>query len=1016
MEDIPPAQVASMLSDSVFLSSRPLPTAPDGYYDWQVSTNPADKRDGHSLVTNLVNRIETFKQKGGFKLPDPSVIGAFTDAVMNPNAIDDRKGIFATGLGLLARMDPQSDVTKNLNDTVIGTLYNTIPHPSASQLGPASNFRHADGGGNNLQNPDVGRGGTPYARSVQGKAGLPRHSLPDPNLIFDIILKARDIRNHEGGMSSMIFAFASIVTHSLFRTDPKDTNIDRASSYLDLSPLYGDDQVAQDKVRDKSVGRGLLYPDTFSEERLLFAPPATSALLVIFSRNHNYTARRLLQINEFKKWSDPPPTDAAARALQDEEIFQTAKLINCGHFMSAILGDYVAGFLGVSEGCNWNMNAFDVIDTKSLQVPRGQGNHCSAEFSILYRWHATLSEKDRKWTEDVFRSAFGGKSPEEIGPSDVAKMMSIFEDITTAPSQRVFAGLSRGPDGKFSDDDLANILQSATENPAGSFRGRGTPAVLRIAEVTGIEQARQWGLCTMNEFRKFLKLRPFETFEEWNPDPAIASAARSLYNHIDNLELYTTRGVLGDAIALIRGDRYYTSDFTPANLTAWGFQDCQRDMDNGGFGGQIPKLLIRHLPRHYPFDSVYSLFPFFTPPKMKTSLTKQKLQARYNFERPVPIPQAKILNTFTGIKYVFSDPSRFKVIYEKYGYGSFMVTDNVAQHDADKAMTMHAIFPTPESLETFNAWYKTTTEKHIKQKSWKYDGVAGTYVNITHVINSVSAHISAEQYFGINLKTAETPSGMFTEQEFFDLLAVLNLLGSLLAREASFLAQVKNKPSYPFMSRMAASGRPFEAMLGNILGIGVGAAVNHAHAAIHVIDFYLEEEHDKERRQIVELVQKSDPDSTELLRGYVREALRLKPQFSGLWRQAAVDAEIPQGPGLPPLQVKAGERIWSNFRNAHLNPLEFPNPNTVDPRRPLSVYNLNGAGFHNCPGTTYAQQTIAEIVRAVFKLKNLRRAPGQAGRLKGFTENIRGSESQYYLTRNGAVTTWPGSLHLVYDG
>jgi hypothetical protein len=28
--------------------------------------------------------------------------------------------------------------------------------------------------------------------------------------------------------------------------------------------------------------------------------------------------------------------------------------------MSIIMGDYVAGFLGSSEGCNWNMNAFDV--------------------------------------------------------------------------------------------------------------------------------------------------------------------------------------------------------------------------------------------------------------------------------------------------------------------------------------------------------------------------------------------------------------------------------------------------------------------------------------------------------------------------------------------------------------------------------------------------------------------------------------------------------------------------------
>jgi len=55
------------------------------------------------------------------------------------------------------------------------------------------------------------------------------------------------------------------------------------------------DQEAQDKVRDKAQGRGLLYPDTFSEERLLFLPPATSVLLVIFSRNHNVRLSHVFQ-------------------------------------------------------------------------------------------------------------------------------------------------------------------------------------------------------------------------------------------------------------------------------------------------------------------------------------------------------------------------------------------------------------------------------------------------------------------------------------------------------------------------------------------------------------------------------------------------------------------------------------------------------------------------------------------------------------------------------------------------
>jgi hypothetical protein len=50
------------------------------------------------------------------------------------------------------------------------------------------------------------------------------------------------------------------------------------------------DQAAQDKVRDKAQGRGLLYPDTFSEDRLLFLPPAASVLLILYSRNHNVSS------------------------------------------------------------------------------------------------------------------------------------------------------------------------------------------------------------------------------------------------------------------------------------------------------------------------------------------------------------------------------------------------------------------------------------------------------------------------------------------------------------------------------------------------------------------------------------------------------------------------------------------------------------------------------------------------------------------------------------------------------
>ena len=51
-----------------------------------------------------------------------------------------------------------------------------------------------------------------------------------------------------------------------------DWIINDASYYLELSAVYGYNQATHDTVHDKSKGRGLLYPDAFAEDHLLFLP------------------------------------------------------------------------------------------------------------------------------------------------------------------------------------------------------------------------------------------------------------------------------------------------------------------------------------------------------------------------------------------------------------------------------------------------------------------------------------------------------------------------------------------------------------------------------------------------------------------------------------------------------------------------------------------------------------------------------------------------------------------------
>jgi len=136
----------------------------------------------------------------------------------------------------------------------------------------------------------------------------------------------------------------------LFYTRPGDPTYNDTSSYLDLTPLYGNSQEAQDTVR--TFKDGLLKPDTFWDIRILGFPPGVSILLVSFNRFHNYVVGQLAAINEGGRFSVPNLEDihsnlrarlcathtaeqittaakaayAKAVADRDNDLFQTGRL------------------------------------------------------------------------------------------------------------------------------------------------------------------------------------------------------------------------------------------------------------------------------------------------------------------------------------------------------------------------------------------------------------------------------------------------------------------------------------------------------------------------------------------------------------------------------------------------------------------------------------------------------------------------------------------------------------------
>lgn len=124
-----------------------------------------------------------------------------------------------------------------------------------------------------------------------------------------------------------------------------------------------------------------------------------------------------------------------------------------------------------------------------------------------------------------------------------------------------------------------------------------------------------------------------------------------------------SRAILSDAIALTRGDRFFTHDYTPHNLTAWGFADCQRDSNAFGFGSTLGRLFLRTLPNNFSENSVYTFFPLMTPDSMKTHLTELKVLDQYDISRPKDRSGVKVVNDYAEVGEILSNPSGFTAPY-----------------------------------------------------------------------------------------------------------------------------------------------------------------------------------------------------------------------------------------------------------------------------------------------------------------------------------------------------------------
>ncbi|KAL9054285.1 MAG: hypothetical protein Q9162_004243 [Coniocarpon cinnabarinum] len=824
------SNVFAKYATTIYLSTRSLPleTGDGSYVDKHSDTHkliealgqlPHFRTDGHDYhgVRTLKKAIELPFERKPWK--------------------DDRLYLLEDIIALGSELPLGSSASNLLTNKIVKFLWRDLDHPSLAFIPSEFNarafdsagfnsslpqtahvnlrYRTADGSYNNVTKALVGSANRPYARSVPPVTPQ-LDPPPDPGLIFDRLLKRQEHKPHERGISSSLFYFATIIIHDLFHTSHGDQGISETSSYLDLAPLYGNNAEEQSQVREKRGGR--LRPDCFAEDRILGFPPGVSVWLIMFNRYHNHVVQNLATINEGNRFD--PSSDTL-----DEDLFQTGRLVTCGLYMHIILNDYLRVITNLIETrSNWKIDPRAEIRDGP---PRGVGNHVSAEFNLIYRWHACVSKRDEDWINCRYQTEFDDKSPADVSENELLEVLARMERRVkqVKPAQRRIAdqngdNLERDPKtGRFKDDDLFEILRDGIEDPANAFGARQVPECLRAVEILGIRQARKWSVCTLNEFRKFFNLAPYTSFDEINPDKQIQDDLRMLYDTPDQVELYPgllseatkpkmlgsglmpgftiSRAILSDAVSLVRGDRFYTHDFHPKALTNWGYAEIDSD-PHVDYGCCSYKLIFTAFPQHFRRNSVYAHYPFMLPEQMRKILDKSQDHPdhenhhNYNYDRPESsdIRSWKEIKTFKGARYILERSQLFKVAWKEaieFLMGSearnFMLAGDGDKNEQSKDIMDSALYERgqdrqPDKLlrDEIKNFYLSKTRNLLNNSSksskpntpkrvHESDGLLRADL-VRDITNMTSVYFCAEMFL-LPIKSDEYPHGVFTERELY---------------------------------------------------------------------------------------------------------------------------------------------------------------------------------------------------------------------------------------------------------
>jgi hypothetical protein len=393
---------------------------------------------------------------------------------------------------------------------------------------------------------------------------------------------------------------------------PSPTYANTETHWWDGSQIYGSNDDAQNRVRDKEDGKlrledGLVPVGNLPEEETGSKHPVDKPgfwiglymLNTLFALEHNAICDKLREVYP---------------SMSHEDIFDRARLINAALLAKIHTIEWTPAILGhptlqIAMKANWWGLAGEQVHKLLGRVSESEvwsgilgskTNHfdvpysMTEEFVAVYRMHPLIPD------ELSFRSAYDN-TPLGDGPFSFHEVMNrgvwmnvLEKDIRMRDLFYSFGTLHPGQIRLHNYPRSLQRFKRANDN---NFMDLAATDILRIREL---------GVPRYNEFRRLLRLPAPRTFEELTDNKAWADELRRVYdNDIESVDtmigMYAERfpegfGFSETAFRIfilmasrrLNSDRFFTTHFTPEVYTEAGMKWIQ---DN-----TMSTVLLRHYP------------------------------------------------------------------------------------------------------------------------------------------------------------------------------------------------------------------------------------------------------------------------------------------------------------------------------------------------------------------------------------------------------------------------------------